>query len=336
MFRIIIILLVYHSTVGIIQNFSNKQINHNLFISQDEFNIFNMSKDLQTIPCISSLITQYAKVGQPLGGKLVLISVTSGSPFIQSYVLKSLNDNYEMSIMTKISNKFHYSPARVIDKARAYVMIVIDIYEIPAVHALFKSLPTYNLQAKMIVYFPLEMSHETFKREQKAAFQMIFEYGFMDVYIIGRKFGSTIIESYTFFPYENNNCAQKVQNIELVDECHFQLPDATIEDNLTFEDIYERSQEKQNIQKKTLRESHNKIPNVMEGCEITVTVSSRAPFVVIDEISKKSAGIELQMLEETFKQKGTKLRYRIQSEITRYMPTSLNNLTGVYADLLTR
>lgn len=331
-----IFIILFYCVNESVVHCNKTELNFEYFLPSDGTNYVDYN-GLLSVPCIYNLILHYSQSGEVLRGKTTIISVMLNPPKIQRFFLKIISENGKMSLMLKHSQKPHYSAAKFLEKAKVYVMIVQEADEIIDAHKLFKSLPSYNLLAKVIVYFPMQMTSEVFKRERNTAFMLIFGYGFIDIFIIGRKYGTPIVDSYTFFPYEDQNCAEKVHKIELLHSCEFSVPPTFGRKPETFYDIYDLASDDRNIYIKQLRDNPKKLPNYIPNCVIPVTVSNREPFVVADDIHEKVyKGIEFRMMNETFNEMQAIVKYRIQQANVRYRKFSLNNLTGAYADLLNK
>lgn len=313
---------------------SQIKADYNAIINQMETDIIDSS--LLTTPCFIKLLKKYINKEDEVTGSTAVISQMIRPTFYQTYILKGIHQSEVISILIKKAHAFHYSTERLFVKSKVYVIFLSKAAELLEHLPLLALLPTYSTFAKMIVCFPLKMSTVEFEAEKKEAFKILFDNDFFDIFVIGVRFNSTVLESFTTFPYDNGNCAKKINSIELVDECQLNLKN-TANQSINIDDVLLLIQNESNIRTLEYRKSFPKLPDLLSGCEIPVTVSNFEPFVVIDPVTQKiTKGVEVMMINTTYQELGAKVKFYKQDPKVRYYRTSLDNETGVFADILNK
>lgn len=291
---------------------------------------------LYSSPCIVSLVQKYLNTNERFGGSTVVLSIMLKSAFGQRYYLEALNDYDGLTYMLKRPERYHYATEKMIEKAQMYLIFLADAEEITIHLKLLTSLLTYNTYAKIIACFLVEMTREEFLKQQKKAFQILFDNDFFDIFVFGMVPGTSILQSYTMFPYDNGNCAKKVNKIELVDECEF-LTENFDEMPQSLDEIVELSKNESNMRFIEYKKFYPKIPEHMNGCVIRVTASPFEPYVTLKKYTSAiDKGLEVEMLNATFHEMGANVKFLFQDPRLRYLRRTMDNKTSVYKAIMNK
>lgn len=289
-------------------------------------------------PCLIKILKKYIQENdeEVVKGSTAIISQMIHSAFQQRFLLKGIHETEELTILMKQPYLYHYSAKKMIEKSKIYIIFLSNSNEILDHLKLMKRLPTYNTFAKIIVCFPNQMSQSDFERERKKSIEILFGNDFFDIFAIGMKYNTTTLESYTFFPFDNGNCAKKVRNIQLVDKCEL-VANNTVFLKKNFESFISRKSNTSIIRLTEYRKFFPKLPEHITNCVIPVTVSNFEPYVVVNEETNTiDKGVEVMIINSTFQEMEAKVKFRILDPKVRYYRTSLNNETGRFADILNK
>lgn len=292
-------------------------------------------RTIYSSPCVAGLVNKYLQESYQVYGTTVILSVMSNTTLSQRNYLEALNSFNELTYMVKRPDSFHYSSDRLIEKAQLYLMFLTDADDIPMHLKLIKTLQTYNTYAKIIGFLLADMTENQFAVQRKKAITTLFEMDFFDIFIFGLRQNSSVLQSYTMFPYDNGNCAKKVNDIELVHECEFLVKP---EDKpLSVLAALELSQHQNRMRYIEYKKIHPKLPSYIRGCKILVTGTLFEPYVVVSKrTSKITAGLEVELLNATFHEMGAKVKFLTQDPRLRYKKRSLSNETSVYKAILNK
>lgn len=287
---------------------------------------------LYSAPCVVGLIDKYQEDSAKVWGATVVLSIMLNSVLRQRFYLAALNSFHELTFMIKRADVPHHSAAWVTEKAQLYFIFISDAEDIRDHIVLFKSLPTYTTYAKIIGLFLGDMTEEQFREQRERATKILFESDFFDIFMMGLKHNSSILQTYTMFPYDNGNCARNVNPVELVDECEFLAKDHTRLQ--TMEEVFKLSKNRTNMRYVEYKKYFPKLPTELTGCKVNVTTSTFEPYVVV---SKKTnlieKGLEIELMNATFLEKGASLTFIMQDPTLRYQKRSLDN-SSVYRAIL--
>lgn len=313
-----------------------------ILILPSQANVFEKSRQIDDLakrnlyssPCVVGLVDKYLEKHKKVG-TTVVISMLLQSNFSQKYYLEALNSFQEIIFMIKRPNVYHYSITKMIEQAEMYIIFLSDADEIPTHIKFIKDLPTYNTYAKIIGCFLIDMTEEQFLVQRTKATTILFEMDFFDIFIFGIRPNSSILQSFTMFPYADGNCARKVNNIELIDECEFLAKSE--KKILSISEVLELSQNLNNIKYDEYKKFYPKLPSQIQGCEIPVTITPFEPYVVTSARSGRiKRGLEVQLLNITFNEMGANVKFLLQDPRLRYEKRTLDNKTSVYKAIINK
>lgn len=215
-------------------------------------------------------------------GSLVIMNVTPDPSPFQSHIIKSLNEDvgHEFSVMIKNSLKKHMNASHVSEKAQNYFMFIVTHNDVNSTVHLWRSLPTWNPLAQVLVLFTETYSPDRLDYETRNVLEKLLAYRMLNVNVMSHREGSKIMQMVTWFPYANGNCAQVVKELVTMDQCEYRPTNET-----DIEVIY--------VPKKKVP----KIPATMHGCELTVSSSIFQPYTYYDtEKETFTKGIEVLLI----------------------------------------
>lgn len=275
------------------------------------------------VPCVLELIQRYFKSERALKGSLAIVNLTPDPSMIALNVLYILNENpkHDLGVMVKDATKYHYSPVHVTEKAQNYFIIIEKANQLPNTILQLNRLPTWNPLANVVIFFTSDMNETLIVSETMDVLEQFFQKSVYNVNVISQRINSTILQTFTYFPYEGNNCATSVKNIKQIHECI---------------NAKDQSDEIDNV-KVTSFNQHlfPKIPRQLHGCKLNISAAIQAPYVASRNgiISK---GLEVEMLKMVGLKLNLNPSYRlIDNEIVNSITTA-NQTHGIYSDVLQR
>ncbi|XP_055523054.1 uncharacterized protein LOC129717224 [Wyeomyia smithii] len=322
---------------------------------------------LTVVPCVKRLCEKYFKSERVLKGSLVIINIKPDTSIFQLNILKSFNHDprHEMGVMVKDGRKKHWNASHVTEKAKNYMLLVGDSSELDAPINQLRQLPTWNPLAQVVVLFTSEMTPLIFEIEVRNALQKLFEHSVLNVNVMVQRYNTSVLEVWTWFPYENGECADNIAKIRLIDECEY--VEVPTEDMQTAIENYERINSELEYSNETIsnnslaevmeatdglitlqpdmvwmfREKHYfsdfgpKIPKDYNFCPLKISTVIWEPFVV-GNATLIQKGLEVLMIETiTARMKLTPVYKIIDAERATARITD-DNQTGFYADLIHR
>lgn len=288
--------------------------------------------------CVRQLMLKYSNASQGEGA-MTILTVLHQSAGAQRNLIRSLMENVDLNFMIKKSHRYHYSTHAVIEKSKMYTFLTVDASDLEGVVALLRTLPTWNALAKVLVIFPFELAEDELKVQVERSLRYLFEeVGFFDVIVIAREINTMRVVAYTFFPYDNNNCAKEVNNIEVIDECEVMVPAyLDLTDYRAVEKYINENKEKGFFTMTEHRNGSGKVPDEIPGCNITISVADFSPFAKIEKNQTVERGIEVNLIKTVAETKlNAKIKWALISPKVRYSNFTVSNETGIFANLLQR
>ncbi|XP_039445899.1 uncharacterized protein LOC120425434 [Culex pipiens pallens] len=323
---------------------------------------------LTVVPCVKRLCEKYFKSERAMKGSLAIINIKPDTSAFQLNILKSFNDDprHEMGVMVKDGRKKHWNASHVTEKAKNYLLLISVSSELDAPINQLRRLPTWNPLAQVVVLFTSEMTPLVFQIEVRNALQKLFENSVLNVNVMVQRYNTSVLEVWTWFPYENGGCADNILNIRLMDECEyvevsmenaadkmdekseFIAPELEYSNvtaaNSSLEVFIEQAEQAGDSFAETVwlfREKHYfsdygpKIPKDYNYCPLMISTPIWEPFVVGNETSIEK-GLEVLMIEViTARMKLTPV-YRFIDPLRAAATITADNSTGFYADLIQR
>lgn len=279
-------------------------------------------------PCLLSLAEKYFKSKRALGGSLVIVNIVRRPIlFLQRLILQALNedDRHLFTVMIKDVRLPHKNASRVTDKAQNYLLLMKETNDVTLALKQWKTLPTWNPLAQTVAFMIDPIDTEDVKNDMvKQVFDELLGSGHIFANVIYQmKENPRQMKVDTWFPYSNQSCALTVANIYTIDECNiFYSVDEESGELRTEKSINAFNQE-----------MYPKIPNSLNGCEMTVSTTIWEPFVVGNDTNVES-GLEILMLETITGQMELKLKFNILEGNVVTKKITDDNQTGIYADLI--
>lgn len=278
-------------------------------------------------PCLLELSEKYFKSERAMRGSLVIINlVPNPKSFLQRRILESVNEDkkHALGIMVKDARLEHKNASRVTDRAKNYLLLMLNLGDLTDALKQWKMLPTWNPLAQTVIVFmnPIESVDEKI-RVVRYVFEELFKHGILFANVLYQlKEDPYKLEAETWFPYYGDACAADVSNIYKIDECIVTVSS----DNTTGE------------QKKTRKffefnsELYPKVPKTLHNCPMLVSTFIWEPFVVGND--SVESGLEVLMLRTITQQMKLDLTFNILDDGVASAKISDDNQTGIYADLI--
>lgn len=270
------------------------------------------------IPCIFNLLEKYFRSKIRLKGSLIIFSFTPNGSQFQKTILKSFNEdiNHEYSIMAKYALLPHFNASHVTDKAKNYFFMIEKSDEIPAILNQLRRLPTWNPFAKVLVLLMRTTPFEEndLNTEIIEIFGKLLNSKMLNANVLYVSQKPNTIEVVTWFPYEDNNCAKKIETIRLIDRC---------------EVIY--GENSSTLKFTTFLNNIQRIPENLHNCPLMIATSDWPPFTIYNQTEQKFVrGVEIEMLKTVAEKLGMKPVF-VKTDATR---SQMGNSVLFYASLL--
>ncbi|KFB38749.1 hypothetical protein ZHAS_00006149 [Anopheles sinensis] len=284
---------------------------------------------LTVVPCIRRLCEKYFHSDRAMKGSLAIINIKPDASAFQLNILKSFNEDarHEMGVMVKDARKKHWNASHVTEKAKNYLMLIGDSSELAAPIHQLRRLPTWNPLAQVVVLFTSEMTPLVFEIEVRNVLQELFDNSVLNVNVMVQRYNTSVLEVWTWFPYESGGCADNIDQIRLVDECEYVEVEPDEEANVRGSWMF--------------RERHHfsdfgpKIPKYYNYCPLKISTSIWEPFVVGNE-SHIEKGLEVLMLDTITARMRLVPVYNVIEASRATARITADNQTGLYADVIQR
>lgn len=284
-------------------------------------------------PCMLKLSEKYFKSKRASRGSLVVINlVPNPRSFLQRRMLEAINEDkkHSLGVMVKDGRLKHLNASAwgVTDKAKSYMLLMLIMDDLKVTLLQWKGLPTWNPLAQTVIVLmePIK-DDETKNKMVQEIFEMLLREGIINANIMYQMEGDDKrMLSETWFPYLNDSCAKKVENIYEIDECIVtETEDPVTKEISRYINVTEINQ---NL--------YPKIPSRFHACPLRASVFIWEPFVVSsgDNSEKDLSGIEILMLKTITDQMELKIKYKFLDDKLLAERISGDNQTGIYADLL--
>lgn len=273
------------------------------------------------VPCVLRLLGKYFKADHQTSGPLAIVSLTADPTLIERTVLVVFNEDpkHEFASMTKYATRYHMPELHVTGQAQNYFILVGKAKHLTETLKQLSSMPTWNPLANFVILFTKVLNETYLASETYKMMDELFKYSAYNVYVLSQRQGTYMIQSHTYFPYEEDNCATSVKNIKMVDEC-FNDKDSQYDPDDT--SVIEHHQD-----------LYPKIPKKLHKCHLNASVYDLAPYVLARD-NEIDRGIEILMLKQIANELDMTPIYNfLDKEVVNSLTTD-NNETGIYADIL--
>lgn len=244
------------------------------------------SQSIESVPCILKLCEKYFLSKRSMKGSLVIINFPEDESIITTHIIKALNDDsmHKQTVMNKVATRKHGNPIHVTEKAQNYFLICRNSTDLIQNINQLKNLPTWNPLAQVVVLVDDSTVSES---ETKDFIDTIFEQTFknflLNVNVIYQNFDQNNTQAVSWYPYEGSNCAHKVQNIKIIDECEI---------------IRNSNEDKEKVHVTNYNlELGPKIPDNFHYCPIRITATNWGPFTEYHSSLGFYSGVEFFMMK---------------------------------------
>lgn len=169
-------------------------------------------------------------------------------------------------------------------------------------------------------------SQEELDDEIKNVFNELLSHSVLNVNIMYQNIeNSNLLQAVTWFPYELENCGNKIINIRVIDECEsFQNSDTGDISDIDWKEYF--------------LNLFPKFPKTYHNCPLKITANINEPYVVpnnnINETINK--GLEILMLETIAEKLKLTPVYQVAGREIAYKLITGDPQSGFYADLIQR
>lgn len=232
-----------------------------------------------TVPCILKLCEKYFKPKRAMAGSLVIVNFPSEGLFIAKDIIKSLMEDvrHNQTIMTKVATRHHADPLHVTELAQNYLIICRSSSDLRENLIQLKSLPTWNPLAQFVIVIGNRLNASDTQLNILKVVEETLTYHIININVIYTKPNSNDTEVIGWYPYDGTNCANRLENLKIIDEC-------SISDGKPNVTSYDKKFDP-------------KIPNNLHLCPIRVSSISWQPFVKYNTKQGFHAGSEYNFVK---------------------------------------
>lgn len=176
-------------------------------------------------------------------------------------------------------------------------------------------LPTWNPLAQAVALYIGECDGDDLMDYIRSIMRLFLQWKMVNINVISYRPNSNVIQSHTFYPYDDGNCANNVEQLSLIEECEYS-------DETPFDPMFS-----------DMEMRRPKIPNDLHGCELRMAASVMEPFVFYDsETNDFPTGTEVLMTRTIAEALKMRPVFRHINETRENRVVS--NETGIYSLLL--
>lgn len=144
------------------------------------------------------------------------------------------------------------------EKAQNYFMFIVSSEDVNSTVHQWRSLPTWNPMAQVMGLFTEIFDSETIEEQIRNVLGELLLHNMLNVNLMYNRAGTNMVEMITWFPYENINCADRILNLRIVDQCEYVFDSLNSSDtNIVFRP----------------KKKEKKIPTALHGCPLKVSSS---------------------------------------------------------------
>lgn len=178
----------------------------------------NSGQVAKTAECVLKLSAKYFVEKKALSGSIVIININSYTSTTQRLLLQTIHGGIKYSVMVKDSLYPHANASHFPEKAKNYMLILEEKYELTRNILQLNKLPTWNPLAKAIVFYQVKEDEDgettaieliNVLREHKLFRTIIFIYDAVKEELV----------SYTWRPYSDTNCGGMCDSVYILDKC---------------------------------------------------------------------------------------------------------------------
>lgn len=176
-----------------------------------------------TTPCILKLSEKYFVSKVKTQGSLVIVNIKPDASLFQRNILNALNENdrHDLAVMVKDARVKHWNASHVTEKAKNYLMLLNDKSELAANIKQLHALPTWNPLAQVVIFFLTAMEPDELEDQTVSVILELFASNVLNVNVMSQRINTSLVQSYTWFPYEKAHCATNFTRLHLIDECEY-------------------------------------------------------------------------------------------------------------------
>lgn len=161
------------------------------------------------------------------------------------------------------------------------------------------SLPTWNPQAQVVVLLTQsygsdddDNGDEQLQSDIASVLVQLLDHGMLNVNVIAAPAQLDVVQVHTWYPYALGNCAKRVRNAVIIDECQYRRPAHNASTSAATDD------DDADVVLYRPRAKVPKIPATLHGCPLRVSTSVWEPYSVYDERAGRfTSGIEVLLIE---------------------------------------
>ncbi|XP_055585200.1 uncharacterized protein LOC129738048 [Uranotaenia lowii] len=324
---------------------------------------------LATVPCIKQLSAKYFKSEREMKGSLAMVMIKPNTSYFQLAMLRLLNHdpNHEVSMMVKTWLKFHTNKIwHVTHKVKNYFLFVSNSSDVDALGDMLRHLPTWNPNTQVVLVITDQILPQDLEFEVWSTLKKLMDRELLNVNVLVQRYNTRVLESWTWFPFENDGCGDEIVTLRMIDSCEYvEVPveknsetkkedlwkgsdllyfNQTLMDNSSIEPELQELEDAEDIPQYTtwiFREQNffpelfPKIPKEFNYCPLKITTTIWEPYVV-GNATHVDKGLEVLLIKAvTTRMKLTPVYTVIEAERATAEIVA-DNTTGFYADLIQR
>lgn len=174
-------------------------------------------------------------------------------------------------------------------------------------------LPTWNPLAQVVALFMNTYEDEELESHLFLVFRAFLEVNMINVNVISYRFGTNIMQTSTYYPYQGKNCADRVEYLWKFDECEYN-------DDVDITEI------------RSIHRLRSKVPFKLHDCPLNISSAISEPYVFYDkEENSFNEGTEVLMARTIAEALQMKPVFTLINETRENRVIS--NITGIFSYL---
>ncbi|CAK1553334.1 unnamed protein product [Leptosia nina] len=167
--------------------------------------------------CVLKLSAKYFVEKKALSGSIVIIAINSRE-FTKRYLLQTIHNGIKYSIMVKTPYQPHANASHFREKAKNYMMMLENKFDLRNHISLLRKLPTWNPFAKTIVLYEKQQDEDNEKLSMSFINELHASKLLRTIVLIYSPLDDEII-SYSWNPYSETNCGGECEYVYILDRC---------------------------------------------------------------------------------------------------------------------
>lgn len=278
-------------------------------------------QDPNSIQCIAHITNHYFGWEPYYGSANIIINFTGKVTVISNLLIKWLmiNFDYKWNVIVKsvhTTNTIHRKETNIFDAVASrvsnYFAYINETRDVEATVRQWKSDPTWNNLAQVIVLMHFTYDNTVFGDKQKEVLAVFLRYKMLNVKLLTFRHSSSTMDVISWLPFDNGNCANRVIDLVSIGSCEYTDEGFEYNEFLAAQKIVS--------------------PRRTPGCPIRIATSIQEPYVYYNRTTRIFDGLEVVMVRNIAYAMDLRPTFLLINEVRSNRVVS--NVTGIYSTLL--